>query len=560
MKAYSYLRFSHKKQSAGRSENRQSQTADAYCQRKGWTLDATLYADRGVSGFKGRNAATGRLGAFLKAIESGKVEPGDVLIVESLDRLSRQDIDDAYDLFRGILKTGVEIITLNPERHYDKTALKSITGIIEPLVIMARANEESAMKSGRGKDAWKARRAKAQETNTPATATCPKWLTPVKEGGKAVRFVVIPERVEIVRRIFNLALNGVGRHSIARTLNNEGVESWNGGKGWNLLYIQRLLTGRTVLGEFQPQRRTENGREKVGNPVPDYYPAVVEAKDYWRVQAILNSRKGKERGRRWGNVPNLFSGLLFDAWGGTPMTLKSNGRKTGEQQLVSSGAMRGMPGSPYCGFPYRTFEESALLYLNKYLTLDTADKTKKTAEREAVEAELNAAQARLERTKADYATADDPDVRAAILDALATVTSQVKRLTEQVEKAKADETTDPQADLKATQSVISAYYTALEMSGWDAETGKRNKPINADETERLRESIRSKIKSLVKEAWVKVEAKSNNDRTAIVEFHFVGGVVKTLRIRTYRTPAEWEVENTPVATQDLKHLRLGAGQ
>src|ERR1019366_5066221 len=111
--------------------------------------------------------ATGKLGAFLADIKSETVKAGDVLVVESLDRLSRQDIDDAYDLFRGILRAGVEIVTLDPKRHYTRESLKQITGIIEPLVIMARANEESARKSSRGKDVWMGRREAAKDHKKP---------------------------------------------------------------------------------------------------------------------------------------------------------------------------------------------------------------------------------------------------------------------------------------------------------------------------------------------------------------------------------------------------------
>src|SRR3546814_5003124 len=37
---------------------------------------------------------------------------------------------------------------------------------------------------------------------------------------------LIPERAAIVRRIFSMTLDGTGQHSIAATLNGEGVEPW----------------------------------------------------------------------------------------------------------------------------------------------------------------------------------------------------------------------------------------------------------------------------------------------------------------------------------------------
>src|SRR5262245_25842707 len=116
-KAYSYARYSHPNQSEGDSIRRQIERTDGCCKQRGWRLKQ-LQPDRGVSAFRGRNAAVGYLGEFLKDIERGRVKPGDVLIVESIDRISRQGIDLGYDLVKKILKSGVLLVTLSPEREY----------------------------------------------------------------------------------------------------------------------------------------------------------------------------------------------------------------------------------------------------------------------------------------------------------------------------------------------------------------------------------------------------------------------------------------------------------
>jgi hypothetical protein len=59
--------------------------------------------DAGVSAFRGRNAATGALRGFLDACEQKRVRPGSCLIVENLDRLSRDETLDAVMLFLSIL-------------------------------------------------------------------------------------------------------------------------------------------------------------------------------------------------------------------------------------------------------------------------------------------------------------------------------------------------------------------------------------------------------------------------------------------------------------------------
>ena len=71
-KAYSYIRFSSKKQAAGDSLSRQKDLAKAYALANDLDLDTSLnFADLGVSGYTGEHVATGALGLFIKAVESG---------------------------------------------------------------------------------------------------------------------------------------------------------------------------------------------------------------------------------------------------------------------------------------------------------------------------------------------------------------------------------------------------------------------------------------------------------------------------------------------------------
>src|SRR5690606_33715882 len=88
--AYSYVRMSTDAQQKCDSLRRQTELSKAYAERSGLTLveDFKLH-DIGVSAFKGDNAATGALRRFLEAVENGKIPQGSYLLVESLDRLSR---------------------------------------------------------------------------------------------------------------------------------------------------------------------------------------------------------------------------------------------------------------------------------------------------------------------------------------------------------------------------------------------------------------------------------------------------------------------------------------
>src|SRR5262249_2343415 len=103
-KAFSYIRFSTPEQSKGRSLERQMEAAKAYAIGKNLELDETLtFQDLGVSAFRGRNIQEGALGTFLQAVREGRVQKGSHLLVESLDRITRQAAYDAVDTIKAIV-------------------------------------------------------------------------------------------------------------------------------------------------------------------------------------------------------------------------------------------------------------------------------------------------------------------------------------------------------------------------------------------------------------------------------------------------------------------------
>src|SRR5262245_4623189 len=119
----SYLRFSSAAQREGDSVRRQTALAEDYCARHGLKLDTRLkLRDEGVSGFKGahrENPDRHALAGFLDTVKSGRVPRGSTLLVENCDRLSREDILPALELFLSILRHGIVIVQLVPECRFD---------------------------------------------------------------------------------------------------------------------------------------------------------------------------------------------------------------------------------------------------------------------------------------------------------------------------------------------------------------------------------------------------------------------------------------------------------
>jgi DNA invertase Pin-like site-specific DNA recombinase len=256
--------FLEPEQSKGDSLRRQVALAEEYAEQHGLTLDRKLkLTDLGVSSFRGANATTGALSTFLRAITDGKVVPGSVLLVENLDRLSRDEIGNSFELLMGILRQGVEVVTLTDRMRFNWETINA-----NPLPLMVslfgfyRVHEESALKSHRLSSIWGHKWEHAAEEKM--TAKCPAWLTLAADRKS---FKVIPERVAIVRQIFKRALDGYGKMAISRHLNESGVKPWGRGHGWYESYIGKILGNRAVLGEFQPHKLLKGKYRPIGSPI-----------------------------------------------------------------------------------------------------------------------------------------------------------------------------------------------------------------------------------------------------------------------------------------------------
>ena len=254
-------------------------------------------------------------------MKAGKIEKGSVLLIESLDRLSRDNVADALSQFLSILRSGIEIVTLTDNQCYTEERINRDPGaLFVSLGIMMRANEESEIKSKRISAAWKNKRAQADEK--PMTKLAPAWLT-LSEDRK--KFEIIEERAKVVRDIFHLCVNSFGIFRIAKHLNETNVPVFGTGKIWYRSYIVKILTNRSVLGEFQPHIRVDGKRQAQGETIHNYYPAIVDQETFHLATAALRRRSTTQRGRKGVHFTNILSGLAYCGACGSKMSLRNRG-------------------------------------------------------------------------------------------------------------------------------------------------------------------------------------------------------------------------------------------
>jgi DNA invertase Pin-like site-specific DNA recombinase len=392
-KAYSYIRMSTDAQVLGDSLRRQTEQTEKFCREQGYDLDTTFeLRDIGFSAYDGSNVSKGDLGKFVSAVQAGRIERGSVLVVESLDRLSRQTPRTALRLFLDLLDHGINVATLIDRRTYAPDSTDQFD-LMMSIMLMTRAHDESLHKSHRLRAVWENKRKHAQATIL--TSRCKAWLKPKSD---RTGFVAIPDRATTVRRIFfEAADGGFGVDSIARRLNRERIPTFGRSRGWHKSYVLNILTDRAVLGEFQPHLKGKTHRIAAGNPMSGYYPILIEHELFYRAQSALQRRRISGGGRKGARISNLFSKIAKCGLCGCRMTFVNKGGKGG-RSLVCGSARRGLGCSPI-GWRYEEFERSFLTFIREVDLGSLSGKTGRSAELATLERQAAALDGQLAELK-----------------------------------------------------------------------------------------------------------------------------------------------------------------
>jgi DNA invertase Pin-like site-specific DNA recombinase len=378
--AISYIRFSKKAQGRGDSLRRQVQQTSDFCQRHGLILDEKYnYRDLGVSAYSGANAESGDLAVFLDLVKEGRVPRGATLVLEKLDRLSRQQPMVQLARIDSLLRAGIRIATFTPDRIYTADDLAGNPYVIyEILSHVMSGYEESAKKSYRCREAWASKR-KLAVAGIKMSRMCAPWLTLSED---RQRFLEVPERVALIKRMYLEAAEGIGCCTIAKGLNAEGIPSPKG-KVWSTFYVRLLLKDRRVLGELQSYRREGGKKVPIGKPVPGYYPRIIEDDLFSTVQTCISGRY-VPRGpaiEKW--KVNVFKGLLYDAATGGTMGINTFQDRQGKKRCVrlvvrgkadSGGGIKG-------SFRFDAFETAFFTFITDLRASDFSGATAVEAER-----------------------------------------------------------------------------------------------------------------------------------------------------------------------------------
>jgi len=134
-----------------------------------------------LSGWTGENLLTGASGRLIVEVEAGAYPEGTPIVLESIDRLSRQGHEEATAILRRLTSTGCVVHSLL-DRQVHRSDLKTFVGAMQLMAVAERGREESGLKSKRVSSSKErnynlARQGKKQVTkNLPSIKFISNWL------------------------------------------------------------------------------------------------------------------------------------------------------------------------------------------------------------------------------------------------------------------------------------------------------------------------------------------------------------------------------------------------
>lgn len=341
----SYLRWSSGVQKLGDSERRQMKLASKWLEKNGYEIDEDyILKDDGKSAFYSENfSENGALGKFCNEVKLGNIPKGTVLIIEDFSRFSRAKVRLAQQRFLELINNGIRIYIAKDDTEYNEDSYDMVNMFVS-LAKMTAAREESERKSHHLSEFWDGARKKA-DNNTDSNeypvllpSNAPDWLKKVKGKDGQKYFEAIPERIEVIKRIFELADIGgedglgLGSTVIVRILESEGVKPFKGERGntaktFNDSYVLRLLKDKRLLGYLQPfinpvdETTGKRKRTAIGEPIPNYFPPIIDQKLFDRVGFKIQQRKIYQGGKVSRKFTNLFTKIGKCSYCGSSMTL-----------------------------------------------------------------------------------------------------------------------------------------------------------------------------------------------------------------------------------------------
>ena len=259
-----------------------------------WTL-ADIYADEGITGTSRK-----KRDEFNRMIADCKQGRIDRILTKSVSRFARNTVD-CLDTVRMLSGLGISVLFEKEQIDTAKMSSEVILGMIS-----TQAQDESVSISGNMRWSYEKRMKNG-------TFTC--CRPPLGYDMINGKLVVNPHDAEIIRNVFEMYLSGIGRHTIARYLNDIGVPNPSKGEMWRHGSVDYILKNEKYIGDALlqkqytttsfPSKCKHNHGERTQYYVENSHEPIISRETFYKVQQLI-AKNTKE----WGNHSHALTGLL----------------------------------------------------------------------------------------------------------------------------------------------------------------------------------------------------------------------------------------------------------
>lgn len=243
-----------------------------------------IYADEGISGTQVKNRT--EFQRMLNDALDGKI---DIIIAKSISRFARNTIDT--------LKYARLLRDHKIDIYFEKENIHTLDLDSEMFLTLysAFAQAESESTSMNVKLGLKAIMKRGDPVGNPNCYGY-EWDKDTKT------FKINEEQAEVVRKIFNWYVSGIGSYTIAKKLNNENILTQWGNK-WCPSSVRRILTNEKYVGDLLGQKtyvsnplthkHIINYGEKEKYYVKDHHEPII-TRDVWNKSQEIYSKRGNK--------------------------------------------------------------------------------------------------------------------------------------------------------------------------------------------------------------------------------------------------------------------------
>lgn len=258
-----------------------------------WEL-VDVYADYGISGTKVNRPE------FNRMVDDCRLGKIDMIITKSISRFARNTAL--------LLATVRELKALHVDVYFEEQKMNSTSDQGELVLTLLASMAEAEAKSMSMNVKWRVDKTFMQGEVYSTTRFYGYNIIDKK-------FIINKEQAKVVRRIFQMALDGLGYIKIVEILNREGIKSPTG-KRWTNNSLERILkedtyTGRLTLQKtYRTEKKTKerNKGELRKYVVENDHEAIININTFNKVQELIKSRRSKAIKENKDN--NIFKGLV----------------------------------------------------------------------------------------------------------------------------------------------------------------------------------------------------------------------------------------------------------